>query len=281
MAEGREDLETEIQETFDISLLQQCPISDMGNWVEGRWIWTLSWRRTLFTWESLLLEDLLRDLGSIQLSFGAEDHWVWEASPDGMFTVKSAYDSQLGSVPLADSSAFKILWKIAAPSNVLAFTWRVLLDRIQTKENLKKRGIIQPGQQSNCVFCHNQEESLSHLSFSCKFAWEVWSRTYKWLGIVTVQHSDANLHFLQHGNILASHSCNGWWVIWAAVVWSIWILRNDIVFNSGSACVDKIMDIIQFRSWKWLKVKRKDFTCSAYEWFWNPSLCLRVGSTNF
>ncbi|XP_057432728.1 uncharacterized protein LOC130725526 [Lotus japonicus] len=145
------------------------------------------------------------------------------------------------------NSAF--LWSRGplAPSNILAFSWRVLLDRIQTKENLKKRGIIQPGQQSNCVFCHNQEESLSHLSFSCKFAWEVWSRTFKWLGIVTVQHSDANLHFLQHGNILASHSCNGWWVIWAAVVWSIWILRNDIVFNSGSACVDKIMDIIQFR----------------------------------
>lgn len=63
------------------------------------------------------------------------------SAPDGGFTVKSAYETLL-EPPLEEiNPVFKSVWKSAAPSNVISFTWRTILDRIQTKSNLNRRGI--------------------------------------------------------------------------------------------------------------------------------------------
>lgn len=55
----------------------------------------------------------------------------------------------------------------------------------------------------------------------------------------------------------------GWWTVWAATIWSIWLQRNDVIFNSGAIDVEKVMDLIIFRSWKWLKCKKKNFIYSS------------------
>nr|AFK44834.1 unknown [Lotus japonicus] len=70
-----------------------------------------------------------------------------------------------------------------------------MLDRIQTQENLRKRSVIQLGTSCLCLLCLDHEESLSHLLFSCRFAWCVWMEVYKWLGVRSVLEEEARTHY--------------------------------------------------------------------------------------
>jgi RNA polymerase subunit RPABC4/transcription elongation factor Spt4 len=62
--------------------------------------------------------------------------------------------------------------------------WQMLLDRIQTKENLWRRRIIQQ-QQTNCVLCGAAMESTVHLFLHCPISSKVWY-VMRWLGLVIV-----------------------------------------------------------------------------------------------
>ena len=36
-------------------------------WVNGSWVWKLKWRREWFTWETLLVCDLMREMEGVRL----------------------------------------------------------------------------------------------------------------------------------------------------------------------------------------------------------------------
>jgi len=61
-------------------------------------------------------------------------------------------------------------WHKSVPSKVSSLVWRVFQNRVATKDNLYKRGIIDQGA-TLCVGECGVEESVSHLFFECpKFA---------------------------------------------------------------------------------------------------------------
>jgi len=57
---------------------------------------------------------------------------------------------------------FPCLWKNLAWSKVLAFSWKLLLDRIPSRVNLAKRNVLDPDSSLNCL-CAHAEEALLHL----------------------------------------------------------------------------------------------------------------------
>lgn len=57
-----------------------------------------------------------------------------------------------------------------APSKTIGFCWKLMLDRIQTRDNVRRRNLVTSGQLL-CPLC-NLEENLVHLLFS-------WSRIYQ------------------------------------------------------------------------------------------------------
>lgn len=64
--------------------------------------------------------------------------WKWEPEEFGVYSVRSAYNV----LTVGDFvQPFKMLWKSLAPKKVLAFAWKLILDRIPTKLNLL-RGVI-------------------------------------------------------------------------------------------------------------------------------------------
>ncbi|XP_057452233.1 uncharacterized protein LOC130744058 [Lotus japonicus] len=249
----------------------------MGEWVERVWRWRFEWRRKLFLWENQLLERMKQALLSTQPRPGTRDRWIWEADMEGVFSVKSAYEAQGSYGPLENMEVFKRIWSIAAPSNVISFTWRVLLGRIQTKDNLLKMNIIAEGFGCICVLCEEHLESIGHLFFSCKFTWGIWMNCYRWLGVCSVFQEESHAHFLQHGQMLTKSFNEGWWSVWDATVWSIWLHRNEVNFNGGQRDAAKVLDLIKFRVWKWMKCKKKNFPYSSCDWTLNPLNCLGVG----
>jgi hypothetical protein len=152
--------------------------------------------------------------------------------------------------------------------------WQLLLDRIQTKDNLVKRRIV-PVQQSLCVLCGSATETASHLFLHCNFAGKVWYDIIRWLGVIVILPHN----ILSSLAVLISCAKNkkeraGLCLIWNAYVWVIWCGRNDCIFNSGAVSIEDVTDQIKMLSWKWFIGRRAKGPCLFYEWKWSRLDCL-------
>jgi len=61
---------------------------------------------------------------------------------------------------------YEKFWKIRALPSTQILTWRVLQNRVTSKDNLYKRK-IKIGCKL-CVKCFKKDESINHLSFNCR-----------------------------------------------------------------------------------------------------------------
>ena len=60
---------------------------------------------------------------------------------------------------------FRQLWDIKIPPRALSFAWRLLWDRLPSKENLSRRQVEIDN--DLCPFCQSKSESASYLFFTC------------------------------------------------------------------------------------------------------------------
>lgn len=218
------------------------------------------------------LKQLLRPARLLQMG---KDAWRWLPESEGKYTVSSAYKVLLGPIEGEDYVLFKQVWSGIAPSNVSALVWKVVIDRIQSKANLRRRNIIHTKDEAKCVLCNMEEETTDHLFFSCQKTGEVWNCCYNWLGISTVLPKDRKSHMLQHALLMLNlKQNNGLRTIWVAVVWSMWIGRNNMIYRDVQFEVMRLFELIQVRSWRWLSSISSDFHYSFYEWCSNPIRCL-------
>ena len=91
-----------------------------------------------------------------------------------------------------------------------------------TRDNLKKRHMNKP---EDCVFC-SEPETINHLFFDCIVAKNVWCRISSFFG----KNLGSDLASITHYWI-ANKAHTALNSICAAVLWSLWTLRNDMIFN--------------------------------------------------
>ncbi|WVZ64632.1 LOW QUALITY PROTEIN: hypothetical protein U9M48_014126 [Paspalum notatum var. saurae] len=181
----------------------------------------LSWRRDIVGPKLVAWNLLLFRIANITL-VQEPDSFHWNLTQNGVFSVKSHYQALIRhEVPNLN----KRIWKINASLKVKIFLWYLRKGVLLTKDNLAKRKWV--GNKS-CIFCHN-DETIGHLFFEYRFARTVWS-------------------FIQHASNMknpnnASHMLGAWaqglpstWQCIAllgaaAVCWSLWLCRNDLVFG--------------------------------------------------
>ncbi|GJU76530.1 RNA-directed DNA polymerase, eukaryota [Tanacetum coccineum] len=117
--------------------------------------------------ESLQLTQILDLLGTVILS-NMEDRWIWDLNGDGEFCVKDVRNLlDVTFLPKADSPT---RWIKTIPIKVNIFAWKVSLDRLPTRSNLARRGVLVPS--SSCLICNVSDEDLAHLLFRCDLAIE-------------------------------------------------------------------------------------------------------------
>jgi len=122
---------------------------------------------------------------------------------------------------------FSRIWKCVAPSKVVAFSWKLLHNRIPTKVNLSYRNVLSPEIPLNCVMCDGVIESANHLMLHCAFAMKVWDGVMRWLGFSKVIPPD--IFFLWEcwdGVSNNKKIRKGLRMIWHAVVWTLWTLEG-------------------------------------------------------
>jgi hypothetical protein len=166
---------------------------------------------------------LLQHLESIQLDTGL-DEFRWNLHPNGMFSVSSLYNAIIQfDIPVDDN---KKIWKMKIPLKTKIFGWYVRRGVIITKDNLVKRNWHGS---SLCVFCHH-DETIKHLFFQCCFARSIWSIIQvasKLYPPTSVAHIFGNW---LHGIDIRFRMFIRVGVL--AIIWSLWLCRNDNVFNN-------------------------------------------------
>jgi len=58
------------------------------------------------------------------------------------------------------------------------YVWRALSNRIATKMNLHKRGVLLGD--TICVLCGRKEESTPHILVTCDVSTKVWNMCFNW-----------------------------------------------------------------------------------------------------
>ncbi|MCH94974.1 LINE-1 reverse transcriptase like, partial [Trifolium medium] len=187
---GNQALRHRFPRIYGISNQKENTIASMGRWEGNMWRWDFHWRRNLFVWEEPIKTDFLELIHQFVPS-ESRDKWLWRENREHGFSVNECYVmlQQKFSVRRVmdpvDEFVFTKVWKCGAPSKVCAFSWQLLLNRIQTKDNLCKRRILQQ-QQTNCVLCGLTVENTIHLFLHCACSSRVWYEIMRWLGFVVI-----------------------------------------------------------------------------------------------
>ncbi|GLT48071.1 hypothetical protein SLA2020_217120 [Shorea laevis] len=164
------------------------------------------------------------EIEQVKIKHDMQDSWFWKHDKRGVYTVKSAYRYLNASFQHQMAFDFKLMWNKQVPLKVSAFAWKATQDRLPTKANLARRGLLSMGQDSKCISYGQHEENADHLLFSCNESWKVWTLCYSWWGIEVAANGNCNGHLLQHiGLIPKGVLSKVWAVIWFATVWSLWL----------------------------------------------------------
>jgi hypothetical protein len=169
------------------------------------------------------------------------DVFVWKGNRTGRFTVQSLYKILMKQDRVPQNFVF---WKVKLPCKIKIFLWYLHKGVTLTKDNLVKRNWKGS---TKCCFC-SREETIQHLMFDCHLARAIWGVVHVTFGV------DHPSDF--------GHMCGTWLDNWdskgsrlcligvAALLWSIWLSRNEVVFNK---CSPKSFVQIIFRGTFWAR----------------------------
>ena len=123
--------------------------------------------------EEETVEQFFTDINQIPMKQFEEDKWLWKSNNEGLFTAKNVYSLLHNASSGVVDNLFSLLWKLKAPSKAIVFTWRLVLNRIETYDQLLKRNIITYNTDSTCVLCGLMLKSANHLIFSYDFSYHI------------------------------------------------------------------------------------------------------------
>ncbi|GKV46217.1 hypothetical protein SLEP1_g53216 [Rubroshorea leprosula] len=249
----------------------------MGNDGNEQRGWNLQWRRKLFDWETEEAKELQQLIEDKRITHGRPDLWEWMHDKDGQYSTKTTYSILTKEqIETNEISTFRRIWNPKFPSKVSAFNWQLLLDRIPTKANLVIRGILGESKDGKCVFCKVEDEDSRHLFLKCKITRWVWQECAKWWGTEVRLGRDCWNSFQMFGKWSKDPKLKeGWDCIWSNVIWTVWLARNQMIFQDKKTDPRKLLEIIQVRSFQWITANLDKYAFTLSDWLINPVECLK------
>ncbi|KAK2408980.1 hypothetical protein QL285_044442 [Trifolium repens] len=228
----------------------------------------LSWSTVLSEGEKQLELEIIEKIQRVLLKENEQDMWIWSKNS---YSVKEAYKLLLAEYETEDSRDQLIAWNELVPLKVSVLVWKLLQNKIPTKDNLVKRGILSESQTS-CSFGRGKEETVSHVFFECTTVTEVCQEILRWLKINSTLHNTTLENYYQFSGLIANGRVRieRFSVIWFACIWASWKSRNEKTFQDKNKMLEARLEEIKWLSWKWLKSKAKCFNYAFDQWNLNP-----------
>ena len=237
---------------FDLSSQQNTAIDRMG-WFEGQlWNWVLAWKRELTKEEMEQVEHLHNLLMQQHPVPNEIDSLTWNGEKN--YTAK-AYQQEVNRGAVCDNLVCKA-WMNLAPPKVEFFMWLALLGRLNTKEMLWKKGLLQQHQLS-CSLCLQQSviEDIDHILVSCPISWSIWYVVAKELGQTLTEPET----FRQHFEVWMSRQWRNkimkkiWCSTFFAIAWTLWTARNELLFQQKTFDAVGLCNLIRWRVTFWTR----------------------------
>ena len=173
--------------------------------------------------------------------------YIWG---DSTFSPKQAYNQLMGTNEV--HPIFSWIWKSSCQPKHKVFFWLVLLDRVSTRNLLRRKQMFLPSY--NCALCNDDmEEYVDHLFLDCRIARDCWAL----IGLSVTSSPDMVQKFENLRNQIGKRF---FMEIIIIMCWSIWTIRNDAVFREIPACSLWCLEIFRstFKQLLW-RAKKKYF----------------------
>lgn len=124
---------------------------------------------------------------------------------------------------------------------------------IASKSVLVSRGILN-NNIDLCPLCNLERETPNHLLILCQYDWQTWTAIIQWWKLVWVSPPSlmALFQFWNH-NKFKNLEKLCWMASFYAVIWAVWLCRNDSVFNKKVWEVEEIIALAKTRMAIWIK----------------------------
>ncbi|PNY13834.1 cysteine-rich receptor-like protein kinase [Trifolium pratense] len=172
---------------FELAIDKNITVADMyrRGWVVGGNGWR--WRRHLFAWEEDLVLECCVVLENLFLQVDVLECCV--------------YHLLTHLVPIMMTAHKDVIWNKVAPLKVSLFAWRLLNNRLPSKDNLTRRG-MHLEDSALCLGGCGVAETIDHLIIGCEMSSSLWIKILNWLGTFGPLPNVVTDHVSQFCNIL-------------------------------------------------------------------------------
>lgn len=256
---------------FALTVNKDCSVAAMGSFLghsQDSWRWNIATISSPRGRSHTELLELLSLLDSKSPSF-SKDAFCWYITTS--FSVNEFYGLLSPQGSILPSDVIDIIWLKFSPPRVKVFVWKIAHDVLPIKWNMLCRGIYPPDFDPMCPLCNSELENQNHLFLHCPCVTPIWSKIFKWWGLLmTVPASLIN--FLQQcQSVSSSPRINSLFkVVCICALWAIWYGRNNYVFNNGDWDPDNLFHFIQSRSYAWIRYSASETHFNPSDWFLFP-----------
>lgn len=196
--------------------------------------------------EFVMLSEIL---SSFSLSSG-KDSLVWLPGKS-QFSSKVCRDLMSPNCAIGSQQSYiwRLIWKIKAPPKILAFVWKIQWNILPTRHFISSRiaGVL-----NICPWCGIVQETSSHLFGDCVLAKWSWNFICKWWSIKALPHENGTFSLAGLLKLFSRPFLKEiWQIVVVAVLWSIWLARNELVFSNiriKEACLIKLI-LLRIDKW--------------------------------
>jgi hypothetical protein len=122
---------------------------------------------------------------NVVLQDHVHDRWKWLPDPTKGYSVREAYHLLTSGVAPLGREHIDNVWHNLIPLKVSLFVWRLLRNRLPTRDNLVRRRVINEELILCPAGCGIREE-VDHLFLGCATLSSVWPLVWHWLQISSV-----------------------------------------------------------------------------------------------
>lgn len=274
---GGAPLRVQFPRLFELATNKEVTVREMEGrgWAVAGGAW--EWRRRLLAWEEDSMSECASLLADVILQDTILDRWRCVHEPIIGYTVRGTYKLLTSSVPTAEYASVHAVWLKQVPLKVSVFVWRLLRNRLPTKDNLERRRVLHH-EDSTCIGGCDSQETMAHLILGCPVFGSLWHLIYQWVSVSFISPESVADHLHQFGHLpnVPRFTHTFLKVIWHATAWVIWKERNNRIFSNIIREVVQLSESVKLLSYSWLKANLPFIAFSYTDWWRHPFLCMGV-----
>lgn len=258
-----EPLKSLFPNLFRLDLNKRCNVADrlIGSFGSH----TVCWNWKQYPGSNVEIQELIechRLLANVSLS-AQQDRWGWSIGDGDGYTVQDMRKWLKKSYQSEENEVYQ--WSKWIPRKCNMFMWRASLNRLPTKEALRKRNVFVDD--VSCDLCGESEETVDHLFSGCKIIGLIWEAVALWCNIprfFVFSLSDV-LHMMDGLPFKAKKKEIVYGILIVAC-WRLWKARNDKIFNGTDLNVPHLIADVKSMAFLWFKHRHKEGSIDWREW---------------